>query len=172
MPSPASLHPGRVGYAFVVRLLGTTLERNRAVPQFRLEQAETGRALAPWDLKGRRALVLAFLHPGCARCSEFADELAARHDQFEVADAEVFAVAGEPVAPLPTLLDRDGTVTRSYLGPDGDVPTVVMADRYGAAWSAYPGFAHDLPTVGELAATAWHMALQCADCAVPVWPET
>ena len=49
---------------------------------------------------------------------------------------------------------------------------MVLADRYGAAWAAYPGFAHDLPTVGELAATAWHMALSCADCAVPVWPET
>jgi len=155
-----------------VRLAGTTLERNALIPQFRVAESSTDREFTPWDVKGRRALVLAFLHPGCADCAAFAEEIAARDDQFQVADATVYAVAAEPVGPLPTLLDPQGEVAATYLGPDGEVPTVVLADRYGAAWAAYPGFAHDLPTVGELAATAWHMALQCADCAVPVWPES
>jgi AhpC/TSA family protein len=152
-----------------VRLAGTTLARNDPIPQFRLSLHD-GAEFTPWDLKGRRALVLAFLHPACAECTAFAEELTARAAQFQVADASVYAVAPGAVGPLPTLLD-DGSVSRSYLGEDGEVPTVVLADRYGAAWAAYPGPAHDLPTVGELAATVWHMALQCADCSVPVWPD-
>jgi AhpC/TSA family protein len=154
-----------------MRLAGTTLERNAPIPQFRLTQAASDREVTPWDLKGRRALVLAFLHDGCPECAGFAEDLAARGDQFQVADATVYAIASAAVPPLPTLLDPSGDVTRAYLGPDGEVPTVVLADRYGAAWAAYGGLAHDLPSVGELAATAWHMALSCADCAVPVWPE-
>jgi hypothetical protein len=155
-----------------VRLAGTSLVRNEPLPQFRLTEAATDAEFAPWDVKGRRALVLAFLHADCPECAAFAEEVAARGDQFQVADANVYAVAPKRIDALPTLVDPDGGVARTYLGEDGEVPTVVLADRYGAAWAAYPGFAHDLPTVGELAATAWHMALQCADCAVPVWPET
>jgi AhpC/TSA family protein len=155
-----------------VRLAGTTLERNAPLPQFRLTEASSQAEFGPWDVKGRRALVLAFLHADCPDCAAFAEELAGRGDQFEVADANVYAVAPGPVAGVPSLLDAGGSVAKTYLGRDGDIPTVVLADRYGAAWAAYPGPAHDLPTVGELAATAWHMALQCADCAVPVWPET
>ncbi len=154
-----------------MRLAGTTLERNAPIPQFRVAESLSDREFTPWDVKGRRALVLAFLHDDCAECAAFAEEVAARDDQFQAADATVYAVAPAPVGAVPTLLDPDGEVARTYLGDDGLVPTVVLADRYGAAWAAYPGFAHDLPTVGELAATAWHMALQCADCAVPVWPD-
>lgn len=155
-----------------MQLAGTTLERGASIPAFRLLEAASDREFAPWDLKGRRALVLAFLHAECAECAAFAEEVAAREDQFRVADASVYAVAPQALAALPTLLDADGEVARAYLGEDGAVPTVVLADRYGAGWAAYSGFGHDLPTVGELAATAWHMALSCADCAVPVWPET
>ena len=155
-----------------MRLAGTTLVRNAPLPQFRLTEAVSNAEFGPWDVKGRRALVLAFLHAGCAECAGFAEELAARGDQFTVADANVYAVAPERIAALPTLVDPGGDVARTYLGEAGEVPTVVLADRYGAAWAAYPGVLHDLPTVGELAATAWHMALQCADCSVPVWPET
>jgi hypothetical protein len=155
-----------------VRLAGTTLERNAPVPQFRLTDSASNVEFGPWDVKGRRALVLAFLHTDCGECAAFAEELAGRDDQFTVADANVYAVASAPVGSIPTLVDADGSVAGTYLGEHGEIPTVVLADRYGAAWAAYPGFAHDLPTVGELAATAWHMALSCADCAVPAWPET
>lgn len=154
-----------------VRLTGTTLERDRPIPQFRLTEADTGRLVIPWDLKGRRALVLAFLHAGCGPCAGYADELAAAEDQFLAADALVYAVAPERIPPLATLVDADGGTAQVFLGSSGAAPTVILADRYGAAWSAFPGPSHDLPTVGEVAAAAWHMALSCAECSMPAWPE-
>ena len=153
-----------------VRLEGTTLERDRPIPQFRLTDPRTGRELSPWSVKGRRGLALAFLHGACDECAAIAEELAAVSGQLSAADTDLFAIAPEPVAPLPTLIDEGGEVARAYLGADGHLPTVVLADRYGSAWAAYRGFGHELPTTGELVATAWHMELSCADCSVPAWP--
>ncbi len=153
-----------------MRLEGTTLERDRPIPQFHLFDPRTGRELSPWSLKGRRGLLLAFLHAGCTECAAVADELAGVAEQLSAADVDLFAVASARVDPLPTLVDHAGEVASAYLGTKGHLPTVVLADRYGAAWSAYLGSGHELPTAGELVATAWHMELSCADCAAPAWP--
>lgn len=139
---------------------GTVLERGRVLPGVELPGPWSA-----WDARGKKAQVLAFLHAGCDACDAWAREVAEAR-----LDARVVAVVerGAPCE-LPAVVDERGEARLAFLGPDGEVPTVVVADRYAAAWAAYPAPWHELPSPRELASTLRHADITCSDCAAPGW---
>jgi peroxiredoxin Q/BCP len=118
-------------------------------PAFTLPAA-TGATIRRHDYRGRRHLVLAFLHdPGCDACVALLRGLAGRYDAFRAEDAEVLAILAVDASevadlvsdlPYPVLGDRDGAVRARYGAQDPDgMPraTLFVADRYGEiVWRA------------------------------------
>ena len=145
-------------------LPGTVLERGRVLPGVSLVAG--GGAWTPWSLRGCSAQVLAFLHAACDACDAWAVDLAGA----ELHGARAFAILDRPaVSALPVLVDPGGAARATLLGDRGEVPTVLVADRYAAAWEAYPAPGHDLPAAEEIAATIRHAEISCTDCAAPGW---
>jgi hypothetical protein len=134
-------------------LAGTVLERGRIVPGAALRDARTGREVGAWSLRGRSALVIAFVHAGCERCASFVGELEDREEEIRTAGGRLLAV-------------DDGS-RAMWLGADPELPVVLVVDRDGAAWRSYPAAGHLFPDPEEVTATLWHLATMCPECGVP-----
>jgi hypothetical protein len=134
-------------------LAGTVLERGRIVPGAALRDALTGREVGAWSLRGRSALVIGFVHPGCERCATFMGELEDREEDIRMAGGRLLAVDDGPTA--------------RWLGVDPELPVVLVVDRDGAAWRSYPATGHRFPDPEEVTATLWHLATMCPECGVP-----
>lgn len=139
------------------RLSGTVLERGQVLPGTSIRDADAGGDLRILDLRGRRALVLCFLHEDCPPCARFMESLGAAASDIAAAGARVIR-----------LVPGDPTVRR-HLGERGELPTVVITDRDAAAWEAYPASGHDFPPVTEVTETLWHLATMCPECGVATW---
>ena len=105
-----------------------------------------GEPIGPGQYKGRRNLVLIFVHGGgCDLCRDLLTKFAERYSDYQAEEAEVLAVApvtpteaaslaNELQLPFPLLADADGAVHRRYgaiSGPAEAGPAVFAADRYG-----------------------------------------
>lgn len=153
-----------------VPLPGTALTRGTIVPGVAFDDLARDREVRAWDFRGRTPLVLAFLHPACDPCAAYARDLAAAGPQIEEAGGRVFAVLPEASSmAIPELVDREGRGVRGMLGPSGEVPTLVVTDRYAAAWESYPSVGHDFPPAGEIVDTVWHLATMCEECGIIAW---
>lgn len=147
----------------VAEIPGTALVAEQLLPDTTLTDARTGRSWKPSQLRQRAALVLCFLHAGCRPCEEFAAGLADREDAFRWADAQVRVVLPRPAAsPLPVVLDADGQARARMLGPDAQIPTLVVADRYSAAADAYVAADHDFPDPEEIVKSVRLLACDCS----------
>ncbi|HEX6262412.1 MAG TPA: hypothetical protein VF097_06150 [Actinomycetota bacterium] len=151
-------------------MAGTTLVRGDVLPGTPLIDAATGAEVRIWDFRGRTALVLCFLHPACEACERFAAGLAEMESEFRLTGARAFAVLREPSpSALPVLVDGHGEASRRLLGPEGELPTIVVTDRYAAAWESYPVLGHDFPPVSEIVGDLWHLATICEECGIVAW---
>jgi hypothetical protein len=133
-------------------LPGTVLEEGTVVPGSALRDLETGREVLPWSFRHRTAAVLCFLHRDCDRCRVYLGSLRAVSEDIHEAGARVVAVEGD----APRFL-ADGP------------PLVLVVDRYGAAWRAYPAPGHHFPEPPDVVATVWHLAMMCPECGVSTW---
>ncbi len=150
-------------------LPGTSLEEDAVVPDVAFHDAG-GRPVSLWSFRQRNPVVLAFLHEGCEPCGRFARDLAALEPEIRWAGGVVRAVLARASAlALPVLVDPDGSARRRLLGPDADLPTVLVIDRYGAPWASYPVPGHRFPSAEEIVASVRHEAFQCPECGVPTW---
>jgi hypothetical protein len=140
-------------------LPGTVLERGRVVPGALLTDVRTGDRVSAWSLRGRRAVVIAFVHAGCSKCEAFLAELEGHTEEMAAAGGQLLVVG-------------DGSVTR-WLGEGAELPLVLVVDRDGAAWRSYPAAGHAFPDPAEVTATLWHLATMCPECGVPTpqWLE-
>ncbi|HWB71099.1 MAG TPA: redoxin domain-containing protein [Egibacteraceae bacterium] len=155
----------RQRFAGHMQLPGTVLEFDRVVPGVALRERSTGAQVSPTDFRQRRALVLCFLHADCEPCRDFAAGLADLADGIRSADAEVRAVLPEEQpAPLPVWVDADGRARRRLLGSDGQLPVVLILDRYAAAQQSHPAADHDFPDPGAILSTLRHQSMLCPEC--------
>lgn len=154
----------------VTTLRGTTLTRGEVVPGTPLVDATSGKQVRAWDFRGRTALVLCFLHARCRACEIFAHELAAEEEEIRLTAARTFAVLPVPGrSGLPVLVDVEGRAAERFL--EGDLPAIVMTDRYAAAWETYPVLEHAFPPVSEVVRDLWHLATTCEECGIIAWPS-
>lgn len=151
----------------MTRLPATVLEAGAVVPDVRLVDPAGGE-VALSSFRQRRALVLAFLHDACDACRRYARDLAAAEPEIGWAGGVVRAVTDrDPDPSLPALLDPGGRA-RGRLLATGE-PAVLVIDRYGAAWAAWPAPDHAFPEPAEVAASVRHEAFQCPECGVSTW---
>lgn len=156
----------------VTTLPGTLLTRGDVLPGTALFDPTTGEEVRAWDFRGKRALVLSFLHRGCDACARFARELAGAESEIRLAGARCFAVLpGRSPSALPVLVDREGRATQRFLGLEGMLPTIVVTDRYAAGWESYPVLGHDFPPVAEVVGDLWHLATMCEECGIIASPS-
>ncbi len=156
------------------------------LPAFELPEAEGGK-ISFWDYKGRRNLVLFFVHPACQKCRDMLKELAGAYREVIGQEAEVLAVlpaspgeAGrlkhELSIPFPVLADEGGGVFQRYGAVDSnDRPSaaVIIADRFGEIYAFSVATAeHRLMTVREIIDFFNFIGIQCPECGAPEWPET
>lgn len=146
-------------------LHGTALEAEQLLPNVPLREAATGRDWRPSELRQRSALILAFLHAGCEACHRLVGGLAELTDEIRGADAQVRIVLPEDdpeAGPFPVVLDPDGRARDRMLGPDGQVPTLLVADRYTAVMQSFPAPEHRFPDPADVVSTLHYVACDCS----------
>lgn len=147
------------------QLPGTVLERERVVPNLRLPENPSGTIRRLHDFRGRKSLILAFLHSGCERCKAFVADLASHEQKIRDSDGEVRVVLDtEEETPFPVLVDAEQQARRALLGPDPALPAILVLDRDSAAYESHPASEHAFPDAGEIAGTLWHLAIMCPEC--------
>lgn len=143
-------------------LAGTALTVEQMMPDVAFTDAETGEQWRPSQLRQRSALVLCFLHADCRPCHHLLAKLAEREDDLRWTDAQVRVVLPEPApVPFPVLLDPQGDARSRILGEDGQLPTLVLADRYTSVVASFPAPEHDFPTAQEILKTTRLLACDC-----------
>lgn len=147
------------------QLLGTVLEREGVLPNLPLPESPSGTIRRLQDFRGRKSLILAFLHSDCERCKAFVADLASYEQTIRESEGEVRVVldAAED-APFPVLVDAEQQARRALLGPDATPPTILVLDRHSAAYESHPVADHAFPDAGEVAGTLWHLAIMCPEC--------
>jgi hypothetical protein len=151
-------------------LPGTALEKDRVVPGTPMTEASTGTEVSMWDFRQRFSVAACFLHDRCERCAAYVRKLADLEDDFRVVDARAIVVLSERgVLDLPVWVDVGGRARQRLLGPSAELPVILVADRYGAAWKSFPSRDHAFPPLEEVVATLRHLAFQCPECGVPEW---
>lgn len=156
----------------VTTLAGTRLARGDVLPGTALRDPASGDEVRAWDFRGKTALVLCFLHAGCEACASFARDLADEGDELRLTGARAYVVLPNAASSvLPVLVDPEGEATRRFLGPEGEPPTIVVTDRYAAAWDSYAILEHDFPPASEVVGDLWHLATMCEECGIIAWPS-
>ncbi len=147
------------------QLPGTVLEREGVVPNLRLLESPSGTIRRLHDFRGRKSLILPFLHSGCERCKAFVADLASYEQKIKESDGEVRVVlnAAEETR-FPVLVDAEQQARRALLGPDTALPVILVLDRDSAAYESHPVSDHAFPDAGEIAGTLWHLAIMCPEC--------
>jgi hypothetical protein len=74
-----------------------------------------------------------------------------------------------PHSMCPPSWTRNARARQRFLGPAGEIPLVLIVDRYGAAWSSFPSRGHAFPPPKEVVDTLRHLAFQCPECGAPAW---
>ncbi len=147
------------------KLPGTTLEKERGVPGLPVVESPSGLQRKLTDFRQRNSVILCLLHSNCASCAGFLESLSGHEEELRLSDAEVRVLLDEPEdSPFPVWVDRDNRARERLLGPGGVVPTIIVLDRYASAWEAFPARDHAFPDAGDVAATVWHLAIQCPEC--------
>jgi len=160
------------------------LSPHEMLPLFELPEAG-GKKVSVWDYKGKRNLVLFFVHPDCQKCRDMLGELAQAYREVLSQEAEVLAIVpaspGEIARlkqqlslPFPLLADEKGEVFRSYGAVDSnDRPSaaVVIADRFGEIYAFSLATAeHKLMSVKDIIDFFAFISIQCPECGAPEWP--
>lgn len=139
-----------------------TLTADQLLPNVAFTEAETGKEWRPAQLRQRAAQLLCFCHPDCADCSRVLAALAERAEDLRWADTRVHVVFTAPAeSPFPVLLDAHGEARARVLGPDGVVPTLVVADRFTALAEVYPAPDHDFPDPDDVLTALRLLACDC-----------
>jgi hypothetical protein len=151
-------------------LAGTELEMGRVVPGTTMTAASSGAQVSLWDLRQRVAVAVCFLHERCEPCAAFARELAPFERELRELDAIALAVMAEGGdLALPVWVDEEARARERFLGRRGELPMVLIVDRYGAARGSFPSRDHAFPPLEEVVATVRHLAMQCPECGVSEW---
>ena len=147
------------------RLPGTTLEKERGVPGLPVVEWPSGSQRKLTDFRQRNSVILCLLHENCAPCQDFLSSLSGYQDELQLSDAEVRVVLREPQpSPFPVWVDREERTRQRLLGPSGELPTIIVLDRYATAWEAFPAPDHSFPEAGDVAGTVWQLAIMCPEC--------
>jgi hypothetical protein len=145
-----------------VQLSGTALASGQLLPDVAFIDAQTGKQWRAGQLRQRSALVLCFMHADCEPCQDLLARLADREEDIRWADAQVRVVLPVPAAsPFPVLVDQHGKAQSRMLGHNGQIPTLVVANRYTAVVEAYPAAGHDFPDLEQIIAT---LRVAVCDC--------
>jgi hypothetical protein len=147
-------------------LAGTTLHEDQKLPDVAFTDPQSGMAWRPASLRQRSALVLCFMHSDCEAWRDFLAALGELQDEIDWVGAVVRVVLDEAEpGPLPVVVD-DGEGAARVLGADGQRPTLVVADRYGAAVASFPAGGHAFPSPQQVVAELRHLAMLCPECSV------
>jgi peroxiredoxin len=155
------------------------IDLGEMLPQFQLPAAG-GRMIRLWDYKQRRQVVLLALHGlDCADCQKLLASFAGRYADFREQETEILALL--PMAPealehwqaqldlpFPLLADATGKTLARLGAWDGALqavlPTVLVADRYGALYSRYTAASEgDLPAPDVVLKDLEYIAIQCPE---------
>jgi hypothetical protein len=151
-------------------LAGTELEMDRVVPGTLMTAASSGAQVSLWDFRQRVAVVICFLHERCEPCAAFARDLAPFEGELREVDAIALTVVAEAAdLALPVWVDEDSRARERFLGRSGELPMVLIVDRYGAARGSFPSRDHAFPPPEEILATVRHLAMECPECGVSEW---
>jgi hypothetical protein len=151
-------------------LAGTALEKDRVVPGTPMTEPSSGAEVSMWDFRQRFSVAFCFLHDRCEPCAGYARKLADLEGDLREIDARAIVVLSEPGAlDLPVWIDVRARARQRLLGPSGELPMILIVDRYGAAMRSFPSRDHAFPLPGEVVATLRHLAFQCPECGVPEW---
>lgn len=126
-------------------------QQHRPAPSFRLKSSR-GEPVALADYRGRRNLVLLFLHRlDCPGCHAALQNLAKHRLEYQEHEAQVLVVVPTPMAeltvvetteahPFPLLADQEGVTRRAYAallpGEPAEEAMLFVLDRYGAPYAA------------------------------------
>jgi peroxiredoxin len=149
------------------------------LPSFELPNSMGG-LTGPRRYKGRRPLVIIFLHGGtCAYCRDLLSGVTQRYPDYLAEESEVLAIVPLSLVddafiaygqglPFPIMADAQGAVHRRYgvmAGQDSAGAAVFVADRYGEVqerWLA--GAGHDgLPNQTEVLDSLRFIGIQCPE---------
>ncbi len=149
------------------------------LPYFELPSAR-GEPIGPRRYKGRRNLVLVFLHnDDCDLCRDILGSFAEHYGEYVEEEAEVLGIvaAGQRAArqlaeqmklPFPLLADEDGSVHRDYgavATPTTSGLAVYVADRYGEVQARWFDDIqhHRLPPHAEVLENLRFIGIQCPE---------
>lgn len=143
-------------------LPGTVLAPDELLPDVAFTDAQSGEEWRPSELRQRSALILCFLHADCEPCHRLLTALRDRQDDIDWADAQVRVVLPEPEdGPFPVLLDPEDRARGRILGPDAQIPTLLVADRYTAVMESHTAPDHDFPEPEEVISRIVLLACEC-----------
>ncbi len=161
------------------------IDAGEMLPQFRLPAAGGG-VVQLWDYKQRKRLILLALHaPECPDCRQLLKAFAANYAAFREEEAEVLALfpasleaveqlQQELHLPFPLLADEQGEVQRRLAswdeGGGPPLPTLIVADRFGALYARYTARTADkLPSPDLALRDLEYIAIQCPECGAAEW---
>ena len=142
-----------------------------------------GQMVRAWDYKQKKALLIAFLHADCSRCTHFVGQLRERAAELAERDAVALVIFSEvPPAALNDLpahivvaSDMSGQAQHAFLaeevfGPAGQQQIgVFVADRYGELFARWVGGDSALPGVPEALSWLAQIQIACEECGAPHW---
>ncbi|HSH44656.1 MAG TPA: hypothetical protein VK966_02310 [Longimicrobiales bacterium] len=140
------------------------LRRGDRVPRLRLPAVGGGER----SVRGRGPRILLVVHPGCARCAEYARSVGEAAGALPDWDADIMVAS--PAAEGFEGLDGV-TVVRDPDRALGEGLTVLVLDRWGEVYHAgHHGGDHDAASPEELLEWVRFVAIQCPECEGPEGP--
>ncbi len=167
-------------------LAAPTLALGHVVPSF-ASPRESGAVVRLRDYKGRRNLVLCFMHStSCVTCVNRLRAFAGSYREYQDLDAEILAIspdaqqavemlAADLRLPFPLLVDATGEVSARYTGVKSaaadSVVGILVTDRYGALYhQTLSRRDADLPDQRAILGWLLFVGIQCEECGMPEWP--
>lgn len=146
-----------------------------------------GGVVRAWDFKQKRALLIAFLHAGCARCEEFSQRVRESSAQLAEHEATTLLIFPEPPrgawtenlpANVIVAADLSGRSQAAFLGADAygnsgqRMLGAFVTDRYGELYAQWTGADESaLPSVRDALGWLAQIQVACEECGVSHWPQ-
>ncbi len=141
----------------------------------------TGPPVQLWQYLQRSNVVLFFHHGiNCVACEAFLRELAAQRNAYRQEETAVVALGPDEPAenqqlaarlghPFPFLSDpAERVISHQGLAP----PTLIIADRWGEIWAAWPGGTkHQFPSEQDIMQWISFIEAQCPECTMIEWTD-
>jgi peroxiredoxin len=152
------------------------LRRGTILPDFELFTQGSSRPISLWDYKQKRNVVLAVLHAGCSKCSEYVEMLQQSERLFGSSNAVTLVVFPGSLTELPAapatpqilfLADPEDTIRKKLTIQPNEV-AIFIADQWGEVYAEHiAADAVELPGAQAIHEWLTLIEIQCPECFPP-----